>query len=234
MTPDAGRPGRGRGDKRPGNRGNNIARSVTACNGSDPYVFVSYSHADSDVVFAEIAGLNAARVNVWYDEGIAAEDISVRLSRVDRHDLRALAASRNPAWQILCVPIRVLRRWTIYWRVSKRTRTSTCRSATLRLRDALMIAAPVLASDLSARPRPTCVSEPGVIDLSSRTCLSTRSPARVSPSSLRSLEHLYRVVLCLLFNLHFIVDEEIWKTGSLPLLLSAIGTGSPADRIFRR
>ena len=34
------------------------------------YVFVSYAHVDSDWVYKEIAALNEAGINVWYDEGI--------------------------------------------------------------------------------------------------------------------------------------------------------------------
>lgn len=42
-----------------------------AYRGSEPYVFVSYAHADSEKVFAEIKRFNEAGFNVWYDEGIA-------------------------------------------------------------------------------------------------------------------------------------------------------------------
>ena len=42
-----------------------------AYRGNDPYVFVSYAHADSERVFAEIERFNEAGFHVWYDEGIA-------------------------------------------------------------------------------------------------------------------------------------------------------------------
>ena len=42
-----------------------------AYNGDEPYIFVSYSHKDSELVFAEIKLLNELGYNVWYDEGIA-------------------------------------------------------------------------------------------------------------------------------------------------------------------
>ena len=42
-----------------------------AYRGSEPYVFVSYAHADSEKVFYEIKRFNEAGFNVWYDEGIA-------------------------------------------------------------------------------------------------------------------------------------------------------------------
>jgi hypothetical protein len=42
-----------------------------AYRGKDPYIFISYAHADSEKVFAEIKRFNEAGYNVWYDEGIA-------------------------------------------------------------------------------------------------------------------------------------------------------------------
>ena len=42
-----------------------------AYRGREPYIFVSYAHADSVRVFREIARLNEAGYHVWYDEGIA-------------------------------------------------------------------------------------------------------------------------------------------------------------------
>ena len=42
-----------------------------AYRGKEPYIFVSYAHADSARVFKEIARLNKAGFHVWYDEGIA-------------------------------------------------------------------------------------------------------------------------------------------------------------------
>jgi hypothetical protein len=38
--------------------------------GDDPYVFVSYAHADGEVVFREILKLHEAGYRVWFDEGI--------------------------------------------------------------------------------------------------------------------------------------------------------------------
>ena len=43
-----------------------------AYKGNDPYVFVSYSHRDSLLVFPEIIKIKAQGFNVWYDEGIEA------------------------------------------------------------------------------------------------------------------------------------------------------------------
>ncbi|MCZ6852609.1 MAG: TIR domain-containing protein [Gammaproteobacteria bacterium] len=38
--------------------------------GTEPYVFVSYSHANEELVYAEISWLQQQGVNVWYDTGI--------------------------------------------------------------------------------------------------------------------------------------------------------------------
>ncbi len=37
----------------------------------EPYVFVSYPHADTELVYAELARLNDQGFNIWYDEGIS-------------------------------------------------------------------------------------------------------------------------------------------------------------------
>ena len=42
-----------------------------AYRGNEPYIFVSYAHADKDKVFAEIKRFNEAGFHVWYDEGIS-------------------------------------------------------------------------------------------------------------------------------------------------------------------
>ncbi len=42
-----------------------------AYSGDAPYVFVCYSHADTEVVYADIAALHGAGLNIWYDEGIS-------------------------------------------------------------------------------------------------------------------------------------------------------------------
>lgn len=47
-----------------------MQRPFPAYNGSEPYVFVSYSHTDSEQAFALLADLNNAGFNLWYDEGI--------------------------------------------------------------------------------------------------------------------------------------------------------------------
>lgn len=42
-----------------------------AYEGNEPYIFVSYAHADAHLVFPEIKRLHDEGLNVWYDQGIA-------------------------------------------------------------------------------------------------------------------------------------------------------------------
>ena len=42
-----------------------------AYEGNEPYIFVSYAHADANLVFPEIKRLHDAGLNIWYDQGIA-------------------------------------------------------------------------------------------------------------------------------------------------------------------
>src|SRR6478609_1127848 len=39
--------------------------------GDEPYVFVCYSHADSERVYADLVWLRECGFNIWYDEGIS-------------------------------------------------------------------------------------------------------------------------------------------------------------------
>ena len=48
-----------------------MQKPVSAYRGDGPYVFVCYSHEDSDAVLPEITWLTDYGVNVWYDEGIS-------------------------------------------------------------------------------------------------------------------------------------------------------------------
>jgi len=45
-----------------------------ACDGTAPYVFISYAHSDSADVYPLIRSLHASGFPVWYDEGIEAGD----------------------------------------------------------------------------------------------------------------------------------------------------------------
>lgn len=41
-----------------------------AYKGNEPYIFVSYAHKNSDIVFEHIKKLHDAGFRIWYDEGI--------------------------------------------------------------------------------------------------------------------------------------------------------------------
>ncbi len=41
-----------------------------AYTGDEPYIFVSYSHADKDPVYSDLTDLHRMRFRIWYDEGI--------------------------------------------------------------------------------------------------------------------------------------------------------------------
>ncbi len=43
-----------------------------ADSGSEPYVFVSYAHADAAIVYEDIKSLHQAGLRIWYDQGIQA------------------------------------------------------------------------------------------------------------------------------------------------------------------
>ncbi len=45
---------------------------IEAYHGDEPYLFASYAHADSELVFREIDRLTKLGVRIWYDEGIDA------------------------------------------------------------------------------------------------------------------------------------------------------------------
>lgn len=47
-----------------------IDRIHTPYRGDSPYIFISYSHRDSDVVFDVIGQLQMKQYRIWYDEGI--------------------------------------------------------------------------------------------------------------------------------------------------------------------
>ena len=47
-----------------------MTKPEPAYSGRDPYVFVSYSHSDRELIYPEIRSLQDEGFNVWYDEGI--------------------------------------------------------------------------------------------------------------------------------------------------------------------
>ena len=48
-----------------------MERPFPAYRGGGPYIFVSYSHEDSELVFPELKWLKDQGFNIWYDEGIS-------------------------------------------------------------------------------------------------------------------------------------------------------------------
>lgn len=48
-----------------------MEKPFVAYSGDSPYIFVSYSHQDSAVVYEELTWLHDLGFNVWYDEGIS-------------------------------------------------------------------------------------------------------------------------------------------------------------------
>lgn len=51
---------------------NNLNKQLKAYKGDEPYVFVCYSHKDSDSVLSDMTELNSKGIKLWYDEGISA------------------------------------------------------------------------------------------------------------------------------------------------------------------
>ena len=54
----------------PENLHQHLVPPFEAYTGDKPYIFISYAHADGDVVFREIKRLHEAGYRIWYDEGI--------------------------------------------------------------------------------------------------------------------------------------------------------------------
>jgi hypothetical protein len=59
-----------------------------AYDGNEPFIFVSYSHQDSDSVFPFLTWLHESGVNIWYDEGISLgqswpEELAQAIERAD-------------------------------------------------------------------------------------------------------------------------------------------------------
>ena len=47
-----------------------MALRPAAYQGSDPYIFISYCHKDSEAIYPIITALQQQGLRVWYDEGI--------------------------------------------------------------------------------------------------------------------------------------------------------------------
>lgn len=48
-----------------------MERPFPAYKGDEPYIFVSYAHADAELVYPELIWLKEQGCNIWYDEGIS-------------------------------------------------------------------------------------------------------------------------------------------------------------------
>lgn len=46
-------------------------KPFSAYNGSEPYIFIGYAHADAEAIYPEIRRLKDAGFNIWCDEGIS-------------------------------------------------------------------------------------------------------------------------------------------------------------------
>ena len=49
-----------------------LNKPFRAYDGTEPYVFVCYAHADSDRVYSDLIQVRDQGINIWYDEGITA------------------------------------------------------------------------------------------------------------------------------------------------------------------
>lgn len=49
---------------------NHIERPFQAYDGDEPYIFICYKHADSELVYPMIKKFNDAGFNIWYDDGL--------------------------------------------------------------------------------------------------------------------------------------------------------------------
>ncbi len=66
--------------------GMTVDRPFAAYVGDEPYIFVSYAHEDSEVVYPEIQWLRGQGFNIWYDEGISpgsawSDEVALALSQ---------------------------------------------------------------------------------------------------------------------------------------------------------
>jgi|TARA_B100000315_G_scaffold89674_1_gene82458 hypothetical protein len=75
-------------------------RQLPAYEGDEAYVFVSYSHADVDLVGADIRWLQEQGFNIWWDEGALPEGIELAIANrqaLIRHEMEALDYERKLA-----------------------------------------------------------------------------------------------------------------------------------------
>ena len=56
-------------------------RPFPAYKGDEPFIFVSYAHADAEQVYGELQSLHDQGFNVWYDDGISPVPIEWHMKR---------------------------------------------------------------------------------------------------------------------------------------------------------
>ena len=76
----------------------------TAYQGEEPFVFISYSHADEPLVYPEIRWLQEQGFNIWYDEGISAASRwrDAIADNIAHCSLFVLYVSRGPSSSEVC------------------------------------------------------------------------------------------------------------------------------------
>jgi dienelactone hydrolase len=76
-----------------------------AYTGQEPFLFVSFAHADADAVYEELRWLRAEGVNIWYDEGIGPGHVWPReLARaIDASRVVLIFISRNSVASANCL-----------------------------------------------------------------------------------------------------------------------------------
>jgi hypothetical protein len=47
-----------------------VQKKIPAYEGTEPFIFISYSHKDRSIIYPQIKWLNNEDINLWYDEGI--------------------------------------------------------------------------------------------------------------------------------------------------------------------
>ena len=52
-----------------------MPKKPLAYRGSEPFVFVSYAHADAELAYPIISGLQERGMRIWFDDGLDVGDI---------------------------------------------------------------------------------------------------------------------------------------------------------------
>jgi serine/threonine-protein kinase len=79
-------------------------RPLPAYDGDEPFVFVSYSHQDEELVYPELRWLQDQGINVWYDEGISGAARWRDASQVCREELEFALDGGRPVLSVYLQP----------------------------------------------------------------------------------------------------------------------------------